>query len=190
MVVCHVSYVVTKVSGVLSVSVFLGNSVHAHDMKFSVRIRKLRVFRSGVSKASPLNDRGKLTPRPFVNVFGDLTSFYDGMEFLPYRLLESKLLISDALAACECNYETPLVLSSPVVDELIKFAMSMFRWNGRTILPSPKPELCVATDASDTGWGAVVVWARCAYRFTHTSDSWDAEQTELHINWHGAFAAT
>lgn len=123
-------------------------------------------------------------------VFGGLTSCYDGIALLSYRLLESTFLIGDALASCIGNNDTPVTLSGPVVEELNTFAMSTFHWNGRSVLPPLRLRLCIGTDASDTGRGAVILCAHCAYRFTCTSDSWTVLQKEPHLNSQESFAAT
>lgn len=138
---------------------FLRNNVYAFHVLVSVPVEKLRGFCAGISMSLDINERGKLTLWLFMSVFGGLVSCYEGMPLFAPLLLESKFLSSDWLASCNGNYDAPLELSRQVVENLNTLATDIFRLTGFSVLPLRRPQLCIATEASNSGWvgGAVIL---------------------------------
>ena len=67
-----------------------------------------------------------------------------------------------------------MTLSVQALLELRWWIDSIREWNGRAII-SPSPDLVIETDASLTGWGAVLDQQRIG-------GAWNSEEKELHIN--------
>lgn len=165
---------------------FLGNITDSIKMEIILPERKIVNMREQVSQ---LLNADHVTLRALMSVHGTLGAGYEAIDMIGYRLLETKFAIADFVRNCQGNFNSSVQLSPPVRDELTTFSRFLRLWNGKSCLVTT-PDLCIATDASDTGYGACILYGKTPYKHTQLADSWSHVEELRHINWKETVAVT
>jgi len=151
---------------------FLGFRVNSTLMQVSLPANKLASLRHRVAQA--LAAPPTMPLRALASIVGSLNA--TALAVLPSRL-RTRALLRDKITALHTaggTWTGTVSLSPEAIEELRWWRDSLERWNGRSMIPT-EPELAVYTDASDTGWGAVLGTATA-------SGFWSHAQEALHIN--------
>ena len=122
---------------------------------------------------SLMNSKHRINIREVAQVLGLIVSSFPGVEYGPlyYRNLEGNK--SDALKANKGNFDAPISLTPKAIEELIWWAGNVVVAN-KAITGDP-PDYLLTTDASMTGWGAVL-------NDIKTGGVWLSEERLNHIN--------
>ena len=150
---------------------FLGFRLDSGAMTIALPKNKVASLRHLVGEA--LQD--PIMPiRRLASVVGSLNA--SAMAVMPTRLRTRALLRDkiDALQDSHQQWDRLVQLSPEAQDELVWWRDNLDQWNGRSVIPS-EPDLAMYTDASNTGWGAVLA-GQVAKGF------WTPEERALHIN--------
>lgn len=151
---------------------FLGQVLDSRTMMVLLPQNKLQSTRFLVDQA--LRDGPTLPIRRVASLLGTLNATSAAVSVARLRTRSILLDKIQALHAARENWSATMTLSSPSMMELEWWRDSLAAWNGRAILLAA-PTIALYTDASDTGWGAVLDRQRAA-------GHWSREQASLHIN--------
>ena len=149
---------------------YLGFSINSETMNVTLPSTKVLKIKDKCSKLSMSHN---LSIRDVASVIGLIVSTFPAVKFGPlhYRSLENDKI--QALAISKGNFDHAMSLSKTAYDDLrwwIDNVESSF--NDMAI---SNPEMVIATDASSTGWGAVL-------GSTRTRGIWNLHEQQLHIN--------
>ena len=158
---------------------FLGLLINSTDMTFQVPKRKLRSIRK---EAQQMLNREVTTPRK-------LASFLGRCNFLSQALRHSTLhtrallrLKNQALVQDRQGWDKKIPMTQEAQENLQFWVKECHHWDGKQIrIDESEYNLRLETDASPTGWGAVV-----RYPNNHTETTyghWGPTETHQSSNW-------
>lgn len=165
---------------------FLGNLSDSVRMEIRLPERKIVGMRAEIKTLLSAED---VTLRHVMSVHGTLGAGYESIGMIGYRLLETKFLIADCVRKCQDNFDAKIALTPEVVAELTTFSKFLRLWNGSAVNVG-EISMCIATDASNIGWGAVVLYGKRALDQLSLAAHWNRETSLWHINRKEMFAVT
>ena len=119
---------------------------------------------------------GKQSPtiRDVARVIGKIVSSFPGVMYGPlhYRLLEHDK--TSALQKCHGNFDKHMTLSKAAKEELTWWISHVL--DSKNVMSRASPSCTLTTDASNQGWGAVVL-------HSSTGGLWSAQEKQFHINY-------
>lgn len=128
---------------------FLGLTVDSHEMQFRVPEERLQ---SVLHALRDLQRQRRTTLRQLAHCIGKLSSLE--LAVLPVRLRTRELLRNlNHMKGSDWDKQIPLWQGART--EILWWIQHLREWNGRAIV-LPPPTATVTTDASDSGWGAVL----------------------------------
>ena len=149
---------------------FLGFTIDTTQMVMSLPEDKiLRI----VQKCQTLISDRVVTVRNLAEIVGMLTASVNAILPAPLHYRRLQMAQTRALLIGQ-SYETKLTLPPETISELRWWMEHIRDWNGRAII-SPSPDLTIETDASLSGWGAVLEDQKIG-------GVWNPEEAKLHIN--------
>ena len=150
---------------------FLGFVLDSQKMLIALPPNKLKSLRHRVGLAL---EAASLPLRSLASLVGTLNA--SAMAVMPTRLRTRALLRDkiDALHAAQGTWRGVVSLTPASMAELRWWRDELENWNGRSLQRS-EPDLAMYSDASNSGWGAVL---GSQTAFGH----WDASEAQLHIN--------
>ena len=149
---------------------FLGFVINSKEMTISLSSEKKNAL---FNLGEKFIKKPSATIREVSSLLGKITSSFPGVRFakLHYRQIESNKI--RALKQQCGNYDKKMTLGAKAIEELWWWKSNILgSFNNIT---EGNPELILTTDASKTGWGAVIDGGS-------TGGTWNTTEQELHIN--------
>ena len=151
---------------------FLGFILNSEAMTIALPPNKLNSLRHRVSAAL---EAQSLPLRALASLVGALNA--SAMAVMPTRL-RTRSLLRDKIDALHSTHgewtDTTVTLSATSRRELLWWQQDLQTWNGRSLVRT-EPDRAMYSDASNTGWGAVLGDQTA---FGH----WSSTEASLHIN--------
>ena len=114
------------------------------------------------------------TVRQLAKLVGKLTSTVLAIVPGPLFCRDQQMLKTQGLLKNRQSKEAEVTLTAECKTELSWWVESLEQHNGQSLILT-NPDLMITTDASKTGWGAMM-------NGTHTQGAWSEKETQLHIN--------
>ena len=155
--------------------VFLGLELDTSGPQPRIKVpaKKKHALLHEVQRFHRKAEEGPVPKRHLARVIGLMTSVT--------RALSATGMLCRALIGClsqKKEWNAQVQLTRNALQDLRLWQEMLLYWNGQTILPPPV-DLCLNTDASNLGWGAVLSTSPSK---TRINDGWTRSEQPLHIN--------
>ena len=150
---------------------FLGLLVNSVDMTLALPRNKVQDIRE---RCIEMMHSHTVTVRRLAKLVGKLTATVLAVVPGPLFCRELQMLRTKGLLKSQQNYEAWVTLTPECKAELMWWAESLEHHNGQSFIVT-SPDLVITTDASKTGWGAVMEEVK-------TQGAWSEEESQQHIN--------
>ena len=159
---------------------FLGFNFNTRSFRMSVPAEKLKQIRQHARRVLALDSAGALTPRLLACLVGKLVATSPVLQPLLYRRRSLHRCIAFALRHDDDCWNMPLTLSRTAFRDVAWLARTpLWSWNGAPIRHRRSdPTAVLTTDASLTGWGAVLTLPDGTSH--HASGPWFQWEIESH----------
>lgn len=164
--------------------IFLGNMVNSQKMELTVPIKKLKRFLKETRQVLRLSEAGRvITLRKLAGIIGKLNSLSQALESVRLHLTGLHRALRYGLRhRTKDGWASPILLKGQALNDLKWWKESSLEWNGKTLLPL-KIHRTLYTDASDSGYGGIVL-DRTGQRAEHTCRGfWNRQEEKESINW-------
>ena len=149
----------------------LGFVLNSKNMTVSLTEKKMAIIKQLAAELINKN----VTIQKLASFIGKVVASEPGFDHAPIYYKEIEIFKNEQLASHKGNYNAQITLPQHILDMIAWWRDNI--QNAIRHVVTPRPEFCIESDASNTGWGGQIVESGKT-----TRGHWSHDELNLHIN--------